>query len=320
MVGAVLRRLLQSTLVLLVVSFISFLVFRFVGDPVTGLLGQDSSQADRLSIRRALGLDDNFAVQFARFVDHGIHGDFGLSYRLQEPVLPLVLSRLPATLELVLLSAVIAIVLGFAIGCYCAAHPNRVSAKLVLAASLIGISLPTFVLGLALIYIFSVELRWLPSSGRSVTEFAGYKTSLLSSSGWRSIILPAFALALFQISTISRLVRSEMLSVMQSEYIRFARARGLSESRIFVNALRNILVPTINIVAVNIGGLIAYSVVTETIFQWPGMGFLFIQSVDFADIPVLSTYLVLISCIFLLLNLVADLLSMIIDPRLRLVR
>lgn len=320
MLTFILKRLGQSLLVMAVVSGISFSLFNFVGDPVNNMVGQDATREQRLEIRDALGLDDPILTQYVRFMGNALTGEFGLSYRIRQPVDELILARLPATLELVFVSAIIALVVGIGLGVYTGIRRNSWISRAVLSVSLVGVSLPTFIIGIALIYVFAVHLRWLPSSGRGGTVDLGWwKTSLLTLDGWRSIILPAITLSLFQLTLILRLVRAEMLEVMRTDYIKFARARGLSERAInFTHALRNTLVPVITIIGLNIGGLIAFSVITETVFQWPGTGLMFIQAVDFVDVPIMAAYLVFVAILFVLINLVVDLLYLFIDPRIRL--
>ena len=284
------------------------------------MVGQEASREDRVKIRQDLGLDDPIFVQYFRFVGNAVRGEFGLSYRIKRPVDQLIKERLPATLELVLVSAVIALVVGISAGVYTGIRRNGWLSKTILSTSLVGVSLPTFIIGIALIYLFAVTLRWLPSSGRGgVVELGWWKTSFLTVDGWRSIILPAITLSLFQLTMILRLVRSEMLEVMQTDYIKFARARGLPERAInFVHALKNTLVPVITIIGLNIGGLIAFSVITETVFQWPGTGLMFIQAVDFADVPIMAAYLCFVALVFVVVNLLVDILYVSIDPRIRL--
>ena len=320
MLTYILRRLGQSVLVMAAVSLISFSLFNFVGDPVNNMVGQEASREDRVKIRQDLGLDDPIFVQYFRFVGNAVRGEFGLSYRIKRPVDQLIKERLPATLELVLVSAVIALVVGISAGVYTGIRRNGWLSKTILSTSLVGVSLPTFIIGIALIYLFAVTLRWLPSSGRGgVVELGWWKTSFLTVDGWRSIILPAITLSLFQLTMILRLVRSEMLEVMQTDYIKFARARGLPERAInFVHALKNTLVPVITIIGLNIGGLIAFSVITETVFQWPGTGLMFIQAVDFADVPIMAAYLCFVALVFVVVNLLVDILYVSIDPRIRL--
>ena len=320
MLTFVLKRLGQSLLVMAVVSAISFSLFNFVGDPVNNMVGQDATREQRQEIREALGLDDPILTQYMRFMGNALTGEFGLSYRIKQPVDDLIMARLPATLELVFVSAIIALVVGIGLGVYTGIRRNSWVSRAILSVSLVGVSLPTFIIGISLIYIFAVHLRWLPSSGRSGTVDLGWwTTSLLTVDGWRSIVLPAITLSLFQLTLILRLVRAEMLEVMRTDYIKFARARGLSERAVnFTHALRNTLVPVITIIGLNIGGLIAFSVITETVFQWPGTGLMFIQAVDFVDVPIMAAYLVFVALLFVLINLVVDLLYLFIDPRIRL--
>lgn len=302
------------------VSAISFSLFNFVGDPVNNMVGQDATREQRVEIRQQLGLDDPVLTQYTRFIGNVLQGDFGLSYRIKRPVSTLILERLPATLELVFVSALIALVVGVGLGVYTGIKRDTWVSRIVMAVSLIGVSLPTFIIGIALIYLFAVHLRWLPSSGRSGTIDLGFwKTSLLSVDGWRAIVLPAITLSLFQLTMILRLVRAEMLEVMRADYIKFARARGLAERTIyFVHALRNTLVPVITVIGLNIGGLIAYSVITETVFQWPGTGLMFIQAVDFVDVPIMAAYLIFVALLFVVINLIVDILYFVVDPRIRL--
>ena len=302
------------------VSVISFSLFNFVGDPVNNMVGQDATREQRVEIRQQLGLDDPVLTQYTRFIGNVLQGDFGLSYRIKRPVSTLILERLPATLELVFVSALIALVVGIGLGVYTGIKRDTWVSRIVMAVSLIGVSLPTFIIGIALIYLFAVHLRWLPSSGRSGTIDLGFwKTSLLSVDGWRAIVLPAITLSLFQLTMILRLVRAEMLEVMRADYIKFARARGLAERTIyFVHALRNTLVPVITVIGLNIGGLIAYSVITETVFQWPGTGLMFIQAVDFVDVPIMAAYLIFVALLFVVINLIVDILYFVVDPRIRL--
>ena len=320
MFSFILRRLLQSAMVMAIVSAVSFSLFNFVGDPVNNMVGQDATREQRIEIRQQLGLDDPIITQYTRFMGNILHGEFGLSYRIKRPVDQLILERLPATLELVFVSALIALIVGITLGVYTGIRRNSVISKAVLSVSLIGVSLPTFIIGITLIYIFAVHLRWLPSSGRSGTIMLGpWKTSLMSVDGWRAILLPAITLSLFQLTLILRLVRAEMLEVMQTDFIKFARARGLSEKAInFRHALRNTLVPVITIIGLNVGGLIAFSVITETVFQWPGTGLMFIQAVDFVDVPIMAAYLVFVALLFVIINLIVDILYFIVDPRIRL--
>ncbi|MBV8029952.1 MAG: ABC transporter permease [Betaproteobacteria bacterium] len=304
---------------MLVVGLIAFSLFRFVGDPVLFMLGQDATDEQRVEVTRALGLDRPFYVQYARFVANAARGEFGLSLRQVQPVSKLIVDRLPATLELSLVAALFALALGIPIGVYTALRRDSWISHALLAVSLAGVSLPTFLTGILLILVFSVQLGWLPSFGRGDTVAIGWwSTGLLTASGLKSLILPAITLGLFQMTLIQRLVRSEMLEVLRTDYIRFARARGLPDRVVyFGHALKNTLVPVITITGLQLGAIIAFSIITETVFQWPGMGLLFIQAVGFADVPVMAAYLCLIALFFVLINLAVDLLYYAVDPRLR---
>lgn len=318
----VLRRLAQAVLVMLTVALVSFALFQFVGDPVTHLLGQDATPQQREQLRRDLGLDRSVPAQFFGFVGNAVQGEFGLSLRQGRQVSALIAERLPATLELSLVAAVLALALGIPLGVYAALRRGHADAQLLMAVSLIGVSLPTFLIGIGLIGVFSVALNWLPSFGRGeVVQLGPWSTGLLTADGWRHLILPAITLAVFQLALIMRLVRAEMIEVLRTDYIRFARARGLSNRAIhFGHALKNTLVPVITITGLQLGSLIAFAIITETVFQWPGMGLLFIQAVQFADIPVMAAYLCLIALIFVVINLAVDLLYFAVDPRLRIER
>ena len=322
MFAFILSRILQAIPVVLVVAFIAFAMFKFVGDPVTIMLGQEYTEASRAALVRQLGLDQPFVVQFAKFVWAALHGQFGLSYRLARPVSDLLAERAPATLELAGTASLFALLVGIPMGVYTGIYRTAFSSRLFMVFSLAGVSLPTFLIGILLILVFSVWFPVLPSFGRGdVVQFEHWSTGFLTLSGLRALVLPAVTLGLFQMTLIMRLVRAEMLEVLRSDYIKFARARGLRNRSInFGHALRNTLVPVITIAGLQIGGIIAFSIVTETVFQWPGMGFLFVQSVQVADIPVMAAYLVMISVIFVLINLIVDLLYYAVDPRLRVAR
>lgn len=322
MAAFIIRRLLQAILVMLVVALIAFLLFQYVGDPVSQMLGQDATPEDRSRLRGDLGLDQPFYVQFGHFIGNAMQGDFGISLRQGRAVSTLIKERLPATLELAFAAAVIAIVVGIPMGVYTALRRDSWFSHFLLAVSLVGISLPTFLIGILLILVFAVMLGVLPSYGRGDTVQLGWwSTGLLTTTGWKHLILPAVTLCLFQLTLIMRLVRSEMLEVLRTDYIKFARARGLTDRAVhFGHALKNTLVPVITITGLQLGGIIAFAIVTETVFQWPGMGLLFIQSVQFADIPVMAAYLCLIALVFVLINLIVDLLYFAVDPRLRIDR
>ena len=322
MAAFIVRRLLQAILVMLVVALIAFLLFQYVGDPVSQMLGQDATPEDRARLRGDLGLDQPFYVQFGHFIGNAMQGDFGISLRQGRAVSTLIKERLPATLELAFAAAVIAIVVGIPMGVYTALRRDSWFSHFLLAVSLVGISLPTFLIGILLILVFAVMLGVLPSYGRGDTVQLGWwSTGLLTTTGWKHLILPAVTLCLFQLTLIMRLVRSEMMEVLRTDYIKFARARGLTDRAVhFGHALKNTLVPVITITGLQLGGIIAFAIVTETVFQWPGMGLLFIQSVQFADIPVMAAYLCLIALVFVLINLIVDLLYFAVDPRLRIDR
>jgi len=321
MLSFLIRRLIEAVFVLLTVALLAFVLFRFVGDPVNQMVGQDTSLEDRLKLREALGLNDPVIVQFGRFVGNAARFDFGVSYQLKQPVLGMIAERLPATLELSLAAAIFAVAVGIPMGVYTGIHRNSWLSRLFLTISLVGISLPTFLIGILLIYVFAVMLGVLPSFGRGeVVRIGWWSTGLLTVSGLKALILPAITLGLFQMTLVTRLVRSEMLEVLRTDYIRFARARGLSNRAIhFHHALRNTLVPVITIIGLQVGALIAFAIITETVFQWPGMGLLFIQSVQQADIPVMSAYLMLVAFLFIAINVAVDLLYAAIDPRIRIV-
>ena len=322
MLAFVIQRLLQSVLVMLTVALIAFALFNFIGDPISNMVGQDTTIADRERLRQELGLNDGFVVQFARFVGHAVQGNFGLSYQQARPVGQIILEKMPATLELSFMAAFLALILGVPMGIYTGINRHSWVSQAMLAISLIGVSLPTFLIGILLILIFAVTLGWLPSFGRGAVVHVGWwTTGLLTVEGWRAIVLPAITLSLFQLTLIMRLVRAEMIEVLSTDYIKFARARGLTSRTVnFGHALKNTLVPVITITGLQLGSIIAFAVITETVFQWPGMGLMFIQAVTFADIPVMAAYLVMVGFFFVVINLVVDLLYYIVDPRLRIDR
>lgn len=322
MIAFIVRRLVQAVIVMLAVAFIAFSLFRFVGDPVTNMVGQEATIADREELRDRLGLNDPFPIQFLRFVANAMQGEFGISYRMARPVTTVILERLPATLELAIVSGLFAVVVGIALGVYTALNRRGFISQAIMSLSLIGVSLPTFLIGILLIYIFAVELKVLPSFGRGeVVDLGWWRTGLLTSSGLKSLILPAITLGLYQLTLIMRLVRAEMLEVLRTDYIKFARARGLSNRAVhFGHALKNTLLPVITIAGLQLGSIIAFAIITETVFQWPGVGLLFITAIQFVDIPVMSAYLVFIALVFVVINLIVDILYVVVDPRLRVER
>ena len=322
MLAFLIRSLWQAAMVMLTVALVAFMLFQYVGDPVSQMLGQDATAADLADMRAALGLDQPFFVQFWHFLLNALQGEFGVSLRQGTPVAQLIAERLPATLELALVAAALALLLGIPMGVYAALRRGRFWSQVLMTLSLLGVSLPTFLIGILLILVFAVWLGWFPSFGRGeVIQIGAWSTGLLTAKGWHHITLPAVTLAIFQLTLIMRLVRAEMLEVLRTDYIKFARARGLTDRAVhFGHALKNTLVPVITITGLQLGGLIAFAIITETVFQWPGMGLLFIQAVTFADIPVMAAYLCLIALIFVVINVVVDLLYVVVDPRLRVTR
>jgi peptide/nickel transport system permease protein len=320
MLAFLIQRVLQAIFVMFVVALISFSLFHYVGDPVLNMLGQEATEADRAALRAQLGLDQPVVVQFWNFVVNAAQFEFGISYRSARPVTDMILERLPATLELAIISAIFAVVMGILLGIYTALRRRSWLANFIMTASLIGVSLPTFLIGVLLIYVFAVELGWLPAFGRGETVRLGdwWSTGLLTTSGLRSLILPAITLGLFQLTLIMRLVRAEMLEVLSTDYIKFARARGLSKRVVHLrHALKNTMIPVITIIGLQLGTIIAFAIITETVFQWPGVGALFITAVRFVDVPVMAAYLMMIALVFVVINLVVDLLYYAVDPRLR---
>ena len=319
MLARLLGRLGQSVLVLLVVSMVSFLVFRYIGDPTVSLLGEDASVAEREALLQELGFDQSVPVQYAGYLKQVLSGQFGISYRFRQPVTEVIASRVPATVELSLAAALFAVVGGIGLGVYTAMRRQSLVSRTIMGVSLVGVSLPTFLIGIGLIYLFSVELKWLPAFGRgTLVDVGGWQTGLLTVSGLSALVLPALTLGFFKLTLIMRLVRTEMLDVLRSDYIRFARARGLRNATLYGrHALRNTLIPVITIIGLQLGSLIAFAIVTETVFQWPGLGLLFITSIQGVDVPVIAAYLLMIGLLYVSINLVVDLLYAWADPRLR---
>ncbi len=319
MIPLLVTRLISALVVMLVVTALSFCIFNFLGDPVNNILGVNATNDQRQELRVALGLDQPTVVQFVRFIERAVTGDFGVSYRNRQPVLDIIMTRLPATLELVLVATVLALAIGIPAGVYTALRPDGWLSRILQAGSLIGISMPQFLIGMLLILVFSVELRWLSAFGRGdVVKIGWWSTGLLTISGLKAMIMPAITLAVFQISMIMRLVRSEMLEVIRTDIVKFARARGLSNRAVYLrHALRNSLLPVITITGLQIGSLIAFAIVAEAVFQWPGMGLLILQAIEFADFPVMAAYLALVGFGFVMINLIVDLVYLLVDPRLR---
>jgi len=319
MIAYVARSLAQAVVVMLAVTLIAFAMFRYVGDPIANMVGQETSVADRAALAERLGLNDPAAVQFGRFALGITHGEFGISYRQGRPVADVFAERLPATVELAVLSSALALIFGVVLGVYAAINRRGVVPNMLMSVSLVGVSLPTFLIGIGLIYVFAVELRWLPSFGRGeVVKFGWWSTGLLTESGRKSLVMPTLTLGLYQLTLIMRLVRAEMLEALRSDYVKFARARGISERSIrFRHALRNTMIPVTTVAGLQLGAVVAFAIVTESVFQWPGLGSLFVQAVQFVDIPVMAAYLMLVGLVFVIVNLVVDLLYFALDPRLR---
>ena len=319
MFGYFLKRLLQAILVMIVVAFVSFSLFNFVGDPIISLTGEDSSIERQAEVREALGLNDPIYIQFTKFLGNVIQGDFGISYQLKREVSDLIAERMPATLELVFVSALLAIVIGVILGVYTGIHRDSFVSNIILVISLAGVSLPTFIIGIMLIYLFSVILGVLPSFGRGeVVDLGFWTTGFLTVSGLKALILPSVTLSLFQMTYVIRLVRAEMMEILQTDYIKFAKARGIQKNTVnYKHALKNGLIPVITITGINIGTLIAFSIITETVFQWPGMGLLFFNAVYFVDIPIMSAYMIMVAFIFVMINFIVDITYYFIDPRIR---
>ncbi|MCP5150604.1 MAG: ABC transporter permease [Ectothiorhodospiraceae bacterium] len=319
MLAFLVKRTANAALVMLTVAFMAFMIFRFVGDPVEMMLNEQATQAERAELRERLGLNDGFAMQFVRFVTNALQGDFGISYRNQQDVMKLIGERFPATFELVIVATILSLVVGIPLGVITAIHRDSWLSDTLQMTSIVGVSLPSFVVGIVLILIFSITLGVLPAFGRGdVVQLGWWSTGVLTPSGRAALVLPAISLSLFQITLVMRLVRAEMLEVLRTDFIKFARARGLPARLVnFRHALRNCLMPVITMTGMQIGNLIAFALITETVFQWPGMGMLFIQAVTFVDIPVMAAYLVLVSFIFVAINTVVDITYAVVDPRLR---
>ncbi|WP_421360741.1 ABC transporter permease [Agrobacterium rosae] len=319
MLAFLIKRIGNAVLVMLTVAFFAFLIFRFLGDPVEIMVNESATQVDRDELRGRLGLNDGFLVQYVRFVANAAQGEFGLSWRNQQSVLGLIAERFPATFELVIIATILSLAIGIPLGVFTAIGRGKWWAESLQFSSIIGVSLPSFLVGILLILIFSVTLGWLPGYGRGdVVRIGWWSTGLLTPSGRAAVILPSLSLSLFQITLVMRLVRAEMLETLRADFIKFARARGVRRRALwFRHALKNCLMPVVTLTAMQVGNLIAFALVTETVFQWPGMGMLFMQAVTFVDIPVMAAYLCIVSFIFVTLNTFVDIAYAVIDPRLR---
>lgn len=320
MTAFIIRRLMQSAAVVLVMSLIVFFGVNVVGDPVQLLINPEASQVDIEAAIRALGLDRPIGQQYLYFLQGAVTGDLGNSFIFGTPALTLILQRMPATLELAFAALIMAVLLGIPLGLYAGLKPEALTSRTIMAGSILGFSLPTFWVGLMLIMVFAVMLGWLPSTGRGETAtFLGITSSLFTLDGLAHVILPAFNLALLKISLVIRLTRAGTREVIHQDYIKFARAKGLSTSRVIsVHLLKNILIPVVTVIGLEFGNLVAFSVVTETIFAWPGMGKLLIDSIQHLDRPVIVAYLIIIVLFFVTINLIVDILYSVLDPRVRL--
>jgi len=317
MLAYTVKRLVQMAIVLWAVSVIVFLMMSFTGDPVFMVIPIDSTDAEIEQARRILGLDRSMPEQYLVFLQNLVQGDFGRSYVFRQPAMDLILERLPATLELVVVAMLIAAVVAIPLGVYAGANPGKPLSRLIMSGSLVGISLPGFWVGMMLIFLFAVEWRLLPSSGRGDTvEVFGLRTSLLTWDGWTHVILPSVTLCLGTLAIILRITRAGMMEVMRQDYIKFARAKGASRKDVlYGHGLRNALIPVVTIFGLQVGDLIAFATITETIFAWPGMGKLLVDSIYRADRPVIVVYLMLVALIFVVINFVVDLVYTAIDPR-----
>lgn len=314
-----LTRLLQATIVMLCVALVGFMVFQYVGDPVLAMVGQETTIEDREALRESLGLNQPIIVQYAQFVGNAVRGDFGISYSFNRDVSEMIADRLPATIELVLLSGVLSLLLAIPAGIYTGIRRKGGIAQAIMALSVIGVSVPSFLLGILLILVCSVWLNWLPSFGRGdVASLFWMKSSLFTLDGLGHALMPAAVLCLFQLGVILRLVRSEMLEVLRTDYIRFAWARGLPAQRVYLrHALKNTLVPVVTAIGLQLSSLFAFSIITEHVFQWPGMGSLLLHAIGQSDIPLLAAYLIFVGLVFTISNLVVDAIYVLIDPRIR---
>lgn len=313
------RRILQAVVVMLVISVIGFSIKQNIGDPVRQLTGVSVSAAERDALREKLGLNDPFTVQYLRFLKKAIHGDIGQSFFYQKPAMEVILKKAPATLELVLCSSIFIILFSIPIGIYAAIYPKRLFSRITMSASIVGVSLPVFLTAIMLIYIFSIELHWLPSYGRGQTvDIFGWHSGILTLDGLKHLILPTISLSSIMLPLFIRLIRSEMLEVLQTEYIKFAWAKGLQRWRIwFVHAFKNTLLPVITVGGVQLGMMIAFTILTETVFQWQGLGFLFLEAVERSDSSLLVAYLMFVGIVFVVVNTGIDLIYGLVNPTVR---
>lgn len=322
MLAFLVRRAGQAIMVMLVISVIAFSIQDNLGDPLRELVGQSVSEEQRQLLREQMGLNDPFVVQYWRFLKKAVRGDLGTSYFFKKPALEVILDKLPATVELVVGASLIIVFFSVPIGVYAAIYPKHWFSKLAMGASIVGISIPVFLTAIMSIYVFSVELGWLPSYGRGETvQIYGWSTGVLTRDGLVHLILPCIALSSIMLPLFIRLIRAEMMEVLESEYIKFAWAKGLDRRRIwFLHALKNTLLPVITVGGVQIGTLIAFTILTETVFQWPGMGFLFLEAVNRVDTPLIVAYLIVVGLIFVITNTIVDLIYGLVNPTVKLAR
>lgn len=321
MIAFFIKRFFQAVIVMFIISLISFSIQDNLGDPLRELVGQAVSEEERQALRDEMGLNDPFLVQYMRFAGKAIQGDLGNSYFFKEPALDVILKKFPATMELVMGATFIIVCLSVPLGVYSAIKPNSLFSKAVMGLSIIGISIPVFLTAIGLIYLFAIELGWMPSYGRGETvEILGFWDSgFFTKDGLEHLILPSFTLASIMLPLFIRLIRAEMMEVLQSEYVKFAWAKGISPRRIyFLHALKNTMLPVITVGGVQIGTMVAYTILTETVFQWPGMGFLFLEAVNRVDTPLIVAYLIVVGAIFVITNTLVDLIYGLVNPTVQL--
>ncbi len=319
MLAFILRRVAQALIVMLIVSLLGFSVKNYIGDPIRDMVGISVSEAERGMLREKLGLNDPAYIQYARFLKKALHGDLGLSFFYKKPALDVILSKAPATIELVFVSSILVIFLSIPIGVYAAISPKSIITRTLMGLSIVGVSIPVFLTAILLIYIFSVELQWLPSYGRGATvSIFGWDSGFFTLDGLKHLVLPSIALSSIMLPLFIRLVRSEMMEVLETEYIKFAWAKGLTRYRIwFLHAFKNTLLPVITVGGVQLGVMIAYTILTETVFQWQGMGYMFLEAVERSDTTLLVAYMILVGAIFVIVNTCVDIVYGLVNPTVR---
>jgi peptide/nickel transport system permease protein len=319
MFAFIIRRFTQAIVVMFIISFIGFSIQKEIGDPIRDMVGISVSEAEREALREELGLNDPFFTQYTRFLSNAMKGDLGRSFFYKKPAVDVILSKAPATIELVFVSTMIIIAFSIPIGIFAAINPRHWFTRMSMGGSIVGVSVPVFLTAIMLIYVFSVELRWMPSFGRGQTvAIGGWNTGMLTLDGWMHLILPAIALSSIMLPLFIRLIRSEMMEVLESEYVKFAWAKGLSKKRIwYLHAFKNTLLPVITVGGVQIGTMIAFTILTETVFQWHGLGFLFLEAVERADSSLLVAYLMFVSLVFVITNTTVDIIYGFVNPMVR---